>query len=323
VELLTVIGIDIGGSKTHGIRTEDGVPVAEAVVGSANIASVGAAAAGRQLDALFDGLGVAGLAGGVQAVCAGAAGADGAESIGVLERLIADRAPGAAVRIVHDARLVLAAAGVDAGVALICGTGSVAWGTRADGAQARAGGWGHLLGDEGSGYHIALDAVRHALDRMDAGVPADALTAALLERCGLTAREQLIDHVYGTQDRRYWARRAPVVTELAAQGDPAAAAILATAVDALAALATRVLDRLDHPGPVVLGGGFAVHQPALQDAVRQRLAATEVRVLRDEPVVGAVRLADGLATAAARSPVERTGAAVSTPPDPHAGEGGA
>ena len=287
----TVIGLDIGGSKTHGIRAVDGVPVAEAVAGSANLAAVGAAEAARQLDAVFAELGTAG----VEAVCAGAAGADGVESVGTTARLILERVPGARVNVVHDARLVLAAAGLDAGVALIAGTGSVAWGCRADGTEARAGGWGHLLGDEGSGYRVALDAVRHTLDRMDAGVPVDALGTALLESCGLSVREQLIDFVYSRKDRRYWAQRAPVVTALAAQGDPPALAILDAAADALAALAVRVLDRLDRPGPVVLGGGFAVHQPLLQRAVRERLAGTEVRVLTEAPATGAVRLAAALA----------------------------
>lgn len=287
----TVIGIDIGGSKTHGIRAVDGVPVAEAVAGSANLAAVGTAEAGRQLDIVFSQLGTTG----VEAVCAGAAGADGVESVDTTVRLILERVPGARVSVVHDARLVLAAAGVDAGVALIAGTGSVAWGRRADGTEARAGGWGHLLGDEGSGYRVALDAVRHTLDRMDAGVPVDALGAALLDSCGLAVREQLIDFVYTRQDRRYWAQRAPVVTQLAAQGDPAATTILDAATDALCALAVRVLRRLDLPGPVVLGGGFAVHQPLLQHAVRERLGDTEVRVLTDAPAAGAVRLAAAIA----------------------------
>jgi len=286
----TVIGLDIGGSKTHGIRAVDAGPVAEAEAGSANLAAVGPVEAGRQLDAVLARLGTDG----VDAVCAGAAGADGAESVATVVRLIADRVPGAVVSVVHDARLVLAAAGVDAGVALIAGTGSVAWGARVDGTDARAGGWGHLLGDEGSGYRVALDAVRHVLDRMDAGLPVDALGAALLDSCGLTGPHQLIDFVYARQDRRYWARRAPVVTALAAHGDPAAGAILDAAADALAALAVRVLARLDRPGPVVLGGGFAVHEPLLQDAVRARLAGTEVRVLTDAPAIGAVRLAAAL-----------------------------
>ena len=286
----TVIGVDIGGSKTHGVRAVDGRPVAEALAGSANLASVGTPEAARQLRAIVAQLGTEG----VDAVCAGAAGADGDESIATLHRVLADLLPGARVSVVHDARLVLAAAGLDAGVALISGTGSVAWGARADGTATRAGGWGHLLGDEGSGYRVAVDAVRHALDRMDVGAPVDALTSALLDRCGLAAPEQLIDHFYVTQDRRYWAELAPLVTELADRGDPAACAIVASAADALAALARRVLDRLGLTGPVVLGGGFALHQPALQRAVRERLPETEVRLLTAEPVTGAVRLAAAL-----------------------------
>jgi glucosamine kinase len=285
----TVIGVDIGGSKTHGIRAVDGEAVAEAVAGSANVAAVGVPEAGRQLDAVFAQLDTRG----VDAVCAGAAGADGTESVASITRLIADRVPGAQVSVVHDARLVLAAEGLDAGVALIAGTGSVAWGRRDDGTEARAGGWGHLLGDEGS-YRVALDAVRHALDRMDAGAPVDPLTTALLASCGLSERTELIDFVYVRQDRRYWAERAAVVTGLAAQGDPAAVMIIDAAADALAAFATRVLGRLDLPGPVVLGGGFAVHQPLLQRAVRERLGRTEMRLLTHAPAVGAVRIATAL-----------------------------
>jgi glucosamine kinase len=290
VRVRTVIGVDIGGSKTHGIRAVDGEPVAEAVAGSANVAAVGVPEAGRQLDAVFAQLDTHG----VDAVCAGAAGADGTESVASITRLIADRVPGAQVSVVHDARLVLAAEGLDAGVALIAGTGSVAWGRRVDGTEARAGGWGHLLGDEGSGYRVALDAVRHALDRMDAGAPVDPLTTSLLASCGLSERTELIDFVYVRQDRRYWAERAAVVTGLATQGDPAAVMIVDAAADALAALATRVLGRLDLPGPVVLGGGFAVHQPLLQRAVRERLGRAEMRLLTHAPAVGAVRIAAAL-----------------------------
>jgi N-acetylglucosamine kinase-like BadF-type ATPase len=290
VRVRTVIGVDIGGSKTHGIRAVDGEPVAEAVAGSANVAAVGVPEAGRQLDALFAQLDVSG----VDAVCAGAAGADGTESITALTRLFADRIPGAQVSVVHDARLVLAAEGLDAGVSLISGTGSVAWGRCADGTEARAGGWGHVLGDEGSGYHVALDAVRHALDRMDAGLPADPLTTALVSDCGLADRTELIDFFYARQDKRYWAERAAVVMGLAGRGDPAASPIIDEAADGLAALATRVLGRLGLPGPVVLGGGFAVHQPMLQRAVRERLAGVDVRLLTHAPAVGAVRLAAAL-----------------------------
>jgi N-acetylglucosamine kinase-like BadF-type ATPase len=84
---------------------------------------------------------------------------------------------------------------------------------------------------------------------------------------------------------------------LAAGGDSASARIITDAADALAALAGAVATRLQLSGPVVLAGGLAVHQPALQEQVRRRLAELgipDVRVLADDPVLGAVRLAHRL-----------------------------
>jgi glucosamine kinase len=285
-----VIGLDIGGSTTRAVRSEAGVVVAEAGAGSANIASVGVAEAARQLDAALAAIDTNGVA----AVCAGAAGADNAESVEVVRALLVERVPGARVLVVHDAQLLLAAAGTDVGVAVISGTGSSAWGLRADGTHARAGGWGFLLGDEGSGYRVALDAVRHALRLTDRGEPADPISRAIVAACGLSDPEQLIAHVHAIRDRSYWAGLARVVPELAAGGDPAAIAVLDVAADALTDIATTVLRRLDIDGPVVFGGGFVVNQPLLQRAVRDRLPGTDVHILTDPPVRGAVRLAEAL-----------------------------
>jgi glucosamine kinase len=87
------------------------------------------------------------------------------------------------------------------------------------------------------------------------------------------------------------------VFELAANSDPVSTAIVAAAADALTSLATRVGGALAIDGPVVLAGGLAVHQQALQEEVRDRLAVhgmNDVRVLDREPVYGAVDLAQAL-----------------------------
>jgi N-acetylglucosamine kinase-like BadF-type ATPase len=298
---MVVVGLDIGGSKTHAVRAGDGVTHAEAYAGSANLASVGTAEAERQLDLVLARLGR--TARPVDVVCAGAAGADTPATTAQLHVLLAGRFPGAEVRVVHDTELLLAAsgdAGLATGVAVIAGTGSVAWGRDATGATARAGGWGHQLGDEGSGYWVAGQAVRHALRRADLGLPIDDLTGALLAGCGLQRPEQLLDCFYAQGERRFWAGQAALVFALAAS-DPAARRIVDRAADALAALVTTVLARLDgsRPLPVVLGGGVLVHQPLLQAAVADRLrasstthgGATDVRPLTLDPVHGAVRLA--------------------------------
>lgn len=289
-----VLGLDVGGSKTHAVLSDGDTIVAEVLTGSANPSSVGVAEAAHQLDGLF-----AQLPGKppIAAVCAGAAGVDSAEGEERFRRLLADRAPAARVTVVHDSALILAAAGTRTGIAVISGTGSVGWGRSPTGQTARAGGWGYLLGDEGSGYWVARSAVQHALSRADAGEPADLLSERLAADCGLPRVGQLLDHFYANPERGYWADRARIVFELAAGGDQPSAALAAAAADALVSLATRVGAALDVAGPVVLAGGLVVHQPALQDAVRERLhrhRLSDVRVLDRDPVHGAVTLARAL-----------------------------
>ena len=288
----TVLGLDIGGSKTQAVLAEGGNVLGEALAGSANVSSVGTEEAGRQLDIILDRLGTKDI----HAVCAGAAGVDTPASEARLRDLLAERLPCAHIRVVHDSQLILAAAGVLDGVALISGTGSVAWG-RSGERHARAGGWGYLLGDEGSGYWVAREAVRRTLIRVDRGAAADHLGQQLAADCGLQRPEQLLDHFYAQVDRRYWAGRARVVFELAGDGDAASIDIVDAAGAALAELAAAVADRLGSTGPVVMAGGLAVHQPMLQKVVRRELGRhqiTDVRVLAVDPVRGAVELAQRL-----------------------------
>ncbi|BDD82783.1 ATPase, BadF/BadG/BcrA/BcrD type [Tsukamurella pulmonis] len=284
-----VIGLDIGGSKTQAVRAENGVVVTEALSGSANISSVGRDEAGRQLDIALARLGVDG----VGAVCAGAAGVETPAGAATLTALLAERVPGARIRVVHDSQLILAAAGVRDGIAVISGTGAVAWG-RKDERRARAGGWGYLLGDEGSGYWVAKEAVRRTLIRLDRDESADHLGQQLAADCGLQGTEELLDHFYAQQERRYWAGRARVVFELAQSGDAASIEIVEEAARALTDIAVSVAERIGSTGPVVLAGGLAVHQPALQRRVRHHLGMrgiSDLRVLTVDPVRGAVQIA--------------------------------
>jgi glucosamine kinase len=303
-----LLGLDIGGSTTRALRCTDGVR-RETRTGSANLASVGDSQAGEALDSALAGLGDLS---GVQAVCAGAAGADSPATVARLTAMLSARVPHARVSVVHDTALMLAAAGLSSGVVLISGTGSVAWGRDSDGVSFRAGGWGYLLGDEGSGWWVAREAVRHALGRHDRGLPHDAVTRTLLQDCGLASADDLLDLVYTRPERQYWAARADAIARLAAPGargpqapqsdawgpqagaDPVAVAIMEHAADALAELAQCVLDRLAIPGPVVLGGGFVVHRPLLQDLLRARLPGVDLHVLHTDPVLGALRLAHDL-----------------------------
>lgn len=284
----TAVGLDIGGSKTHGILVRNGKVCTEATVGSANVQNVAQAVAASHLAELFAALG----AGAVSRVVAGAGGADTEADRAALEQLIRPLAPQADITIVHDSQLILAAAGETTGVAVIAGTGSVACGRNLHGQEARSGGWGYLLGDEGSGYWLAREAVRHSLTRMDQGREPDLLTRLLLEDCALAHPAELIARFHSPQTgRHYWARRASAVIEAAARGHGPSEDLLVRAGEELAALTLPVARQLGIPGPVVLGGGLGMNVPGIQEAFTATLAAEGVEAIRilDQPPVHGTR----------------------------------
>jgi N-acetylglucosamine kinase-like BadF-type ATPase len=298
-----LIGLDIGGTKTHAIRLEDGAVTAEAIAGSANVQNVSREAASTALAEVFSALGSD-----ADRVIAGAGGIDTANDAVALAALISPFAPQAEIRAVHDSRLVLAAGRARRGIAVIAGTGSAVWGTDGSGNEARAGGWGYLLGDEGSGYWLGRELVRHALRRRDQGLEPDALTQALLADCSLADPVELIAHFHGPTGRRYWAQRSRLVVEAAA--DPVAAELLAVAAKDLARLIRQVAGRLDISGPVILGGGLGANVPQLAAGIAAALAPygiDDVRQLDREPVYGVDLLDD---------PAGRAGRAGSDAPTP-------
>lgn len=289
----SVIGLDIGGTKTHGLLLRNGVPAAEAVAGSANVQNVSAEQAAANLAEIFTALD----AGPVDRVIAGSGGIDTDDDAAALRALIAPYVPGAAVDVIHDTRLILAAGEAPAGIAVIAGTGSVAWGLNPAGQEARCGGWGYLLGDEGSGYWVAREAVRHTLRIFNLGQEPDALAAAVMRACAVAEPVQLISLFHSRETgRRYWAGKAGVVFDAALQGNSAAVEIVASASRHLAGLAADTARLLGIDGPVVVGGGLGMHQPLLQEQLRQdleRAGLREIRFLHRDPVYGAGFLAAG------------------------------
>lgn len=285
-----VIGLDIGGTKTRGVRFEAGRAVADESVGSANVQNVTAEEASGNLAQLFARIG----GGAVAHVYAGSGGIDTDDDAAALAALIAPLAPAARITVVHDSRLLLAAGGASTGVAVIAGTGSAAWGRNARGEEARAGGWGYLLGDEGSGYWLGREAVRHSLRRMNQGLEPDELTRALLDSCGLDHPNKLIALFHSPETgRRFWAQRARLVVEAADAGHAPSHALIDQAGRDLAALAEQTVRQLGIAGPVILGSGLGMNVRQLQDSFRAALAVagiTEVRVLQQEPVFGVLQL---------------------------------
>ena len=295
--LSRVLGVDIGATSTRVRLVADGVVVGDATAASASLTAVGRERAAAVLDELLTGLpGLPGLDGPLDAVCAGAAGSRTArDTDGFLRARLAPITRSGDVLVVDDASLVLPAAGLAEGVAVICGTGSIATGAW-HGCEAWAGGWGYLLGDEGSGYWIVRAAIRALLGRDMSGLPLGDLGACLLGAASAPDLNTLRAEFFRRPQPGNWARYAPAVLDCS---DPGVAGLVRQAASDLAGLAAQVAGRLGATGaPVALAGGLMAHErlrAATVAAIGAALPASPVRLLSDPPVAGAVRLAEAVA----------------------------
>ncbi len=181
------------------------------------------------------------------------------------------------------------------GILLIAGTGSIAMGRAEDGRQTRVGGWGHHLGDEGSGYALGAAALRCAAWQADGRAPATGLPADVLAFLGMARAEDLIPWA-ATAAKKDVAALAPTVGEAAAAGDPAALEIVAQAVRDMEAHAVALREKLGPwraAPPLAFSGGLLQRGRPLRTPLEAALAARGFALVDREPdpALGAARLA--------------------------------
>lgn len=281
--------MDIGGSSSRARLRDEANVVHDAQGPGANVAVLSAQLVDDRVTELLRRLGKLHP----QACCAGAAGAEVAEGRARLESLLGRLLPECRLLVVHDTRLVLAASGLDEGIALIAGTGAVAYGRTRDGREVQRGGWGWMIGDEGSGVWITREAARLLMARHETDARPGRLGNALFEATGVTDARGLSLKLHSLREPALWAALASHVFT-AAESDPASDGIIRYAGAALARQALDVCEALHLTGPVVLAGGLLLNQPRLEQAVRARLPHVQCIRLEEPPVEGAVRLAEEL-----------------------------
>ncbi|WP_217545004.1 BadF/BadG/BcrA/BcrD ATPase family protein [Streptomyces sp. GbtcB6] len=288
-----VVGIDVGGTKTQLRAVAGAERVADHVRPSSGWRPHDPAAAARWLtalvhDALPPGTRPAALAVGGHACetprqCAGIADA----LRGLLD---------IPVRVVGDAELLVPAAGLDKGVGLVAGTGSVAVGRQPDGSPVQVGGWGAVLGDEGGAAGLVREAARAVWAAHDRGEAPDALATGLVAAFEVAEVPALGAALESASDvSAEWGRHAPVLFAAADAGSPLAADVVAEGGRALAGLVARLAARGLAVDDVVVAGGALLSPPRLSDACTAALAeavpGARPQPLRLPPVEGAVALA--------------------------------
>ncbi|MER5525440.1 BadF/BadG/BcrA/BcrD ATPase family protein [Streptomyces sp. NPDC002677] len=288
-----VVGIDVGGTKTH-LRALSGADmVADHVRSSSGWRPHDPAAAARWLAALVHealpagarpaALAVGGHACETPRQCAGIAAA--------LTELL-----DVPVQVVGDAELLVPAAGLDKGVGLVAGTGSVAVGRQPDGGPVQVGGWGAVLGDEGGAAGLVREAARAVWAAHDRGEAPDALATGLVTAFEVAEVPALGAALESASDvSAEWGRHAPALFAAADAGSRLAADVIADGGRALAGLVVRLAARGLAVDDVVVAGGTILSQPRLYDAFTTALAeavpGARPRPLRLPPVEGAVALA--------------------------------
>lgn len=309
-----VVGLDGGGTKTAAVAVDATTPhpatptaaaqiplLGRAQAGSTNWNSVGLETAHANWRAVIqDAVAAAGgnLAN-VAAICIGMSGVDRPHDRAQVQQWLVDLLPGVPAQIVNDAVIALAAgtAGELFGVVVISGTGMIALGYNRGGERVRAGGWGALLGDGGSGYALGAAILRAATWAADGRGPETALLPAVLDFLHLEQPDQLVRWAYDDIAWARFAQLAPLASECAARGDPTALAILEQGAADLALAVETVAQRLglaEMNFPLVTAGNN-LRPGRLLDSLKLRLQTSlphaEIVQPVVEPVMGAALLA--------------------------------
>ncbi|WP_134685593.1 N-acetylglucosamine kinase [Brevibacillus migulae] len=269
-----IIGVDGGGTKTEAIAySMRGEEVSRAASGFANVLVDAPKAIGHILEAVRACIAAAPSEGTCRFLGLGLAGIDSGKHRDRLEQALQESFS-FPYQIVNDARLAHAAAlqGKD-GILTIAGTGSVAFGLKAGDSQ-MTGAWGHLLGDEGSGYWIVMEAFRQMIREEECDLSLGSLSRVLMERLAIKAVPEIKRFVYGAAKGEI-AALVPAVVETAGQGDAFASSLLRSAGKELAEMTLRLYRKQGFAEkeyvPIALKGSILTKIPLVQEAFLQTM----------------------------------------------------
>jgi glucosamine kinase len=190
------------------------------------------------------------------------------------------------------------------GILVVSGTGSVAWGRNESGREARVGGWGSLLGDEGSGYAIGLEALRRVARGAEGRGPSTGMERGILTHLGLATPEALVSWTADAKKADI-AALVPLVVAASKDGDGVAVEILVKAVEELDGHVHALLSNLgpwSTPPRVAFTGGLLGPKGPLRKSLEVQVAAQRLKMVDKEPdaALGAAMLAQSMTLTAGR-----------------------
>ncbi|GAB4183093.1 MAG: N-acetylglucosamine kinase [Coleofasciculaceae cyanobacterium] len=307
-----VLGIDGGGTKTVCVLMNDtGQVLGRGEAGASNYQSVGKQAAFDSIQlAIAEAIASLGTVQ-VEAICLGLAGVGRSTDIQVVQTFVQQLQSSHSlpviwalqpsnVAICNDAMIALAGGlGHTVGIVAIAGTGSIILGRNAKGCIKRVGGWGYILGDSGSAYHIATSGLRAAMRAYDGLDVATSLQERFREHLNLSSLVDIVRVIY----QQGWtvkeiAALAPIVAREAELGDNVSVRIIEDVVQELVRATRIVIDALFSPADVVevvtsggLWNGISVMREKYAFSLVNQNPLVKIIVPRYEPAYGAGLLA--------------------------------
>lgn len=304
-----VIGIDGGGTKTHLLCTSlEGDVLAEVYGGSSNLCSNSYEAVRENFSELFEKMNEAiGEAVEILGVCLGTAGLIAVGAKEQLTEILTSLTKAPFIEVVGDMETALVANIEDeAGVLIISGTGAIGYGMDLNHHTYRSGGWGHIVGDEGSAYWIAMQGLRYALKGFDGRGSETALYEAFKTELGVESHQALISMIYQADfNKMKMASLSRMVAEVANQGDAVAQLVLKEAGCELAQLAISVIEKLTlnqlDVFKIVCAGSVLVNNDLVRSEFNGKIKVeypqAQVMLIEKVAAWGAVKLAfKGVAT---------------------------
>lgn len=278
-----VAGIDGGGTGTTlDLLDEHGIRIERHKFGPFNLNSIGEE---RFRELLKEINKFIVKTGDCEALCIGAAGISNPAVTKLIEEVFRQNGYSGKLLLKGDHEIALyGAMSGGTGCILIAGTGSICTGITEDGMTARAGGWGHLIDDVGSGYALGRDALTAVVRAYDGRGFQTVLTELIKEKWKAEDIRQLIAQTYATSDKSHIASLAPLVELAGRQGDKSALAIIEKNAVELTKLAAAVYTQLGKKElSISLLGGLLSHQTLLRDRFIQVLSAILPEMKVKEP----------------------------------------
>ncbi|TAM67571.1 MAG: hypothetical protein EPN48_13090 [Microbacteriaceae bacterium] len=288
-----IVGIDLGGTKTHVIAEDNGSIVLDVAVPTPEWQTGALLEDESNPHRLLTFVGAL-IGSSASVIAIGARDLDSEQQVQSFSTRVQAEHDGE-ILVVNDVELLAPAAGLDDAIAVIVGTGSKIVGHDAGGDVISAGGHGFLIDDEGSAPWIAREAMRAVLDADDRGEQPDMLAQMLMQYFGV---EGVVEagHAFASMvGLNSWARLCPLVFQAADRGSQLAASVVTDAAAALAQDVALVHRRGAVGTNVLCAGGVITHQPRLYQELVRSIEGVgiglTVRLLTVPPVMGALALA--------------------------------